>query len=250
MGDRDMSRQLTSGVLGRKKTLANDYIKRVIADGGVVINEQHVKDLFRNLNLDELQFYWDLNCGVRIENGQIAQGYDLSQNQNDLFGSNCNFTENKGAEVISGVVTTMKIGIPLWNRQYHRIKIDFEPTQLVNFRALFTNGADIVSLPGVGHYFYDNGSTFMFISDGITRQILGVSPTSSIVQDEVNEIDIRWSGIANSEMTSIINNTETIVTPTVDFENSNQSYILFGGNRSMVSTLGVTGYISKIHITN
>ena len=37
MGDRDMSRQLTSGVLGRKKTLTNEYLKRVYSEPYSVI---------------------------------------------------------------------------------------------------------------------------------------------------------------------------------------------------------------------
>ena len=36
MGDRDMSRQLTSGVLGRRKTLANEYRMFVLSQGGIV----------------------------------------------------------------------------------------------------------------------------------------------------------------------------------------------------------------------
>ena len=91
MGGWDMSRQLTSGVLGRKKnlavSLANKYISRVLSDGGTVQDESIVLSIYQDLidsdEYDSCEIFYHESAGFKLTGNAIDKAYDLSKHKRD-----------------------------------------------------------------------------------------------------------------------------------------------------------------------
>jgi hypothetical protein len=63
-----------------KKDEIGDYIARVIADGGSIVDETTMRATLANYDLDELIFFWDKTAGIKLNDADVAKIYDLKGN--------------------------------------------------------------------------------------------------------------------------------------------------------------------------
>ena len=241
MGDRDMSRQLTSGVLGRKN-LADEYIKRVISDGGIIINKQVVIDEFaRLLNEDEfdsLEFCWKYGCGIKInEDGLVETLYDLSTKKNDaenlIVGENNRLIYDPELDYINTIGTYFRFDINahnFWAKKPGSVKIEMSWNTSSSVGNFLSNGANANGIPGFLLWVGTTGGLQNRISDETTRTNHSLNREISNDGGTFDFIEFSWNGLtgSNTHKTRLNGGNIQLTTIQREFDEPQNSSVRFG----------------------
>ena len=257
MADWDMRRQLTSGVLGRKKnlavSLANKYISRVLADGGTVQDESIVLSIYQDLidsdEYDSCEIFYHESAGFKLTGNAIDKAYDLSKHKRDSSDH-----PSYKPTLDSGIVFSnsyLRVDDYFYPNVAIRMTSEITPAVTSQSAGIVFTGADNTGRGGIFIQLLNGGwRVNTAIGDGSALVIVQYTTTVSSAGVKQN-YNIEWNGETGANMKIVFaGNTDNTTITQGDWVNgaSNSSFQI--GGRLLSNFVPYNGKIHFLRINS